>query len=102
MHWSPLLLVAYAGLAAAHGDHALPKLVGGRKFLSELRAARNLVANRPAVAARDTSSIPEVRELEDRSPDAKTVGPRQVGGTAGQCGAGYGSCARGYCCSPEG
>lgn len=96
MRWSsgPVLLVAAClSLVAAHGGHdaPVPKMLGSRKFLADLKA-RGLPFERTAHADRAPSSV----DAEERP--AK----RQVGGDDGQCGAGYGSCAKGYCCSPEG
>ncbi len=89
MHWSPVLLAACAGVVAAHGngEHAFPKLLGGRKLMAELMADRGRPAGFDAPPAAD-----------QRHSHSK----RQRGGTDGQCGPGWGSCARGFCCSSEG
>ncbi len=97
MHWSPVLLAAAgAGLVAAHGDGewAAPKLLGARKFMAELMAESGLGFGSPAaVVGAHARERREHQHIHDK---------RQEGGRDGQCGAGFGSCARGYCCSVEG
>ncbi len=95
MKLSYLLAGALASGGAARLDprtvHAgSPQLVGGRQFLSELKA-------RTALAALLTP--PEARVEERKaSPDAHLEGREN---SNGQCGQGFGSCTS-NCCSPAG
>ncbi|KAJ4305429.1 hypothetical protein N0V90_000960 [Kalmusia sp. IMI 367209] len=79
-----------APLAAAHEGPGIPKIAGLN--MKDLKA-RNLMDSLRARAAELTqkSHAHEERELK----------PRQ-GGTDGQCGGSFGSCAAGYCCSGAG
>ncbi|TPX11180.1 uncharacterized protein E0L32_000998 [Thyridium curvatum] len=101
MHWSTVVVAALAGIATAHGGddhlHGLPKIVGGRKILSELRARRFEPGRAPPpnVARAERNQASE-------GPSLPPLGRRQNGGTSGRCGPGRGSCAGGYCCSAEG
>ncbi|CAK7230130.1 hypothetical protein SCUCBS95973_007467 [Sporothrix curviconia] len=103
----PLLLLAVSGPVAAHGPHgdlAIPKLLGGgRRFLSELLAYAPFNAG---AAAGPATTRPQTREeMEEAEPElheSAALRRRQVGGKDGMCGPGVGSCAKGYCCSPEG
>ncbi|CAK7205554.1 hypothetical protein SEUCBS139899_008331 [Sporothrix eucalyptigena] len=114
----PLLLLAVPGQVVAHGAHSdvhIPKLLGGgRRFLSELlaQARADLTANAllHARAVPEAAAMPITRpqtreEMEQADPDLResaALRRRQVGGKDGKCGPGVGSCAKGYCCSPEG
>jgi hypothetical protein len=96
MKWSSALLAAGLGLASAHaeGGRHVPKLVGARKFLSEMKMKRHL-----------DSESPVARAAAVAEPELVVEGPANLEkrqNTDGQCGAGFGSCAAGYCCSPEG
>ncbi|KAF8865745.1 glycoside hydrolase/deacetylase [Acephala macrosclerotiorum] len=87
---------ALASAALAHSSHegpSMPKLLGGRKFLSTLKA-RN--------ALPEVFEVLEERVEERQEPHADVLEARQIGGTDGQCGPGVGTCAAGYCCSPAG
>lgn len=97
MKLSSTLLAASLGLVIAHGDHEgqqIPKILGGRKFLSEIGARRQVFRGhesiigprRPASSAKRSSHGVEKRQSN----------------TSGKCGASVGSCAAGYCCSSEG
>ncbi|KAL1644752.1 hypothetical protein SLS58_004216 [Diplodia intermedia] len=87
MHFPSLLATtAVAAVASAHGDgpEGIPKLFG-RNAIADLKA-RNIFASLPVQA--DHQHAPIKRQ--------------NVGGTDGQCGAGFGSCNAGYCCSAAG
>lgn len=88
MKVSATLLAVACGLIAAHGDLPIPRIVGGGKLFSDLRA-RHI-----ADPARERA----VEHIHDQK-QAKT---HKRENTSGQCGKGYGSCAVGYCCSAEG
>jgi hypothetical protein len=101
-----LLLAVYAGLSAAHADpnqagHGFPKIVGGRKILSELRAKGVLGSRAPAprpqpVDVQESGEVREARgELRERQNTSGKCGVQDDGSVKG-------SCAKGYCCSPEG
>lgn len=94
MKLSAALLAASLGVAAAHGDHGqhVPKLVGGRRFLSDMKMRQAATPHQPIVDRKSRRSTKPPGSLQER----------QLGGISGQCGPGYGSCAQGYCCSPEG
>lgn len=115
-----LLLTAVPSQVAAHGLHGdlpIPKLLGGgRRFLSEFLATSRaeMAANAPLNAraalpdvteAHNHHHLPTREEMEADDPalrDAAALRRRQNGGKDGKCGPGAGSCAKGYCCSPEG
>jgi hypothetical protein len=94
MRWSPVVaasLSALPSLIQAHEGMPLPKLIG-RNSVSDLKA-RNAFGslNQKRAAAPAPAPAPAAKpRLEARQ------------NTAGQCGAGFGSCAAGYCCSPAG
>ncbi|KAK3357418.1 hypothetical protein B0T25DRAFT_449731 [Lasiosphaeria hispida] len=96
MKLSSALLAVSFGLAAAHGHHEgqhVPKLVGGRRFFGDMRMRQAMAANAP--------SIP--KQLSEPAERQGSLGNRQIDdNTDGQCGAKFGSCAPGYCCSSEG
>ncbi|CAK7218751.1 hypothetical protein SBRCBS47491_003616 [Sporothrix bragantina] len=108
----PLLLLAVSGPVAAHGPHGdlpIPKLLGGgRRALADLLAGAGpeMLANAPRHAQAVPESHPQTREeMELADPglqESATLRRRQIGGKDGKCGPGVGSCAKGYCCSPEG
>ena len=91
MKGSLALLAASCGLVAAHGNLPIPKIMGGRKFLSEMRTRH---VSGPSEPREDSAGHVHT---EERS----TFEKRQRN-TDGQCGKGYGNCAAGYCCSLEG
>lgn len=91
MYFSTALTAAVAALpaiVAAHGDGG-PQIFG-RRTVQELRA-RNVFGARPLG--------PRGVEV-DHHPKHAAEEKRQ--NTDGQCGAAYGSCAAGVCCSPAG
>lgn len=81
-------------MAVAHNERSehLPKILGGRKFLSELVAKRK----------EDFGGIPSAPE----HPKGRSLGRRQDDGDDDdeddRCGPGIGACAKGDCCSLEG
>ncbi|KAK4461424.1 hypothetical protein QBC42DRAFT_270170 [Cladorrhinum samala] len=94
MKFSSVILAASLGLAAAHGEHAgqhIPKLLGGRKILSNL-------GERWKAVVRDAKTATTYGPHQKRQ--AQGLDRRQ--NTSGRCGASAGSCADGYCCSAEG
>jgi len=94
MKLSSALVAALVGLATAHdsdGSHHLPKILGGRKFLSEMRMRRSAavpepIVNRKPLESPHRGSGPRRRQ-DDEEPE---------------CGPGVGSCAAGVCCSADG
>lgn len=95
MKLSSALLAASLGLAAAHGDNDgqhVPKLLGGRRFMADVKMRRPVVAHESLPARRPAASAKKANHLQERQSD----------NTNGQCGPGVGSCAAAYCCSPEG
>ncbi|PVH72657.1 carbohydrate esterase family 4 protein [Cadophora sp. DSE1049] len=94
MKFTGILLGALASIASAHSDpreaHAgLPQIVGGRKFLSELKA-RNALPD----------SLVRKAHVEERKPAlGHAIEERQ--NNDGQCGPGIGSCTS-NCCSSAG
>lgn len=89
MKLSSASLTALLSLAWAHGNDGgqhIPKIVGGRRLLSEGSMSR-----RHAVAKRHTAAHQrgDLKERQDDDDD-------------GRCGPGIGSCASGDCCSYEG
>ncbi len=91
MKLSSVLIGVLAGVSTAHDAESgqpMPKLMGARQFLAELKAinSRHLVAPNP--------------HFEAREPAPAVVEERQ--NTDGQCGPGFGNCAAGICCSPAG
>jgi hypothetical protein len=105
---------ALASLVTAHydpreGHVGIPKMLGARKFLSELRArkalpeiftsfAGHVEAPQPAVKVKQRHAHAIQPIAEDRVEDLKG---RQVS-TDGQCGPGYGTCPSTQCCSLAG
>jgi hypothetical protein len=93
MKFTSILAGSLASLASAHSDpreahSGVPKLMGGRSFLSYLRA-RNALPDLSAVA-----------DVEEREPPVYLEERQDANG---RCGVGFGaSCAAGECCSPEG
>ena len=83
-------VAAVAPIISAHDGPRIPKIAGLN--MRDLKA-RNLMDNIKARAA----------ELawDAHVPDKQRLKPRQ-GGTDGKCGAGFGSCEAGYCCSETG
>jgi hypothetical protein len=112
MKFAVAVVGALASLATAHydpreGHVGIPKMLGARKFLSELRArkalpevftsfAGHVEAPQPAIKQRHARAIQP--NAEDLVEDLKG---RQVS-TNGQCGPGYGTCPTTQCCSIEG
>lgn len=104
MRFTPVVLAALPALTLAHSEgHALlPKLVGGRKMLSELRS-RGLLNSEIEALTNVASHAHEVREVTAEQKEKKVLDSRD--NTDGQCGVGVEgtpSCAEGYCCSPAG
>lgn len=96
MRFSSVLVASLVSLASSHpgprdGSAAMPKLLGVRQFLSEMKG-RNVLLNIPdSVEAVNIDAFPEpISNLKIRQ------------NVNGQCGAGFGSCAAGTCCSPAG
>jgi hypothetical protein len=92
MKYITLVVGALASLASAHSDprdvHAgIPKMLGGKKFLAELRAKSALPA--PVQIEQREAAVEE--GLEERQ-----INPN------GQCGPGLGYCPSTQCCSIEG
>lgn len=73
----------------------MPKLLGGRKFLSTLKARNAL----PEAFTEPMGGIEKRKEPHDTSNVLET---RQIGGTDGMCGPKVGTCSAGVCCSPAG
>ncbi|KAL5887568.1 hypothetical protein ACKVWC_002854 [Pyricularia oryzae] len=96
MKWLSLALATYVGLVTAHGDHAIPHVVGGRQILAELRARGVLGSHNHH--ARHAEAAPATSQNSQRLVTRQANG----GNTSGECGKGFGSCASGYCCSPAG
>lgn len=97
MKFPTLVVGALASLATAHSDprdvHAgIPKMVGGRKFLAELKA-KNALPEALQIEKRDVFEFTEnqIEGLEERQVNAN-----------GQCGKGFGKCPTTQCCSIEG
>lgn len=90
MKASRTLIVLLASAASAHdlreGFAAVPRLLGGRKFLAELKA-------RNALPAAFEKSAMNIEERAVKLPARQNA--------AGMCGPGIASCAT-ECCSPEG
>ena len=101
MKYTTLVVAALASIAGAHSDprdvHAgIPKMLGGRKFLAELRAENALPAPL-AMEKREEKREPNVRLMRS----VEDLEERQTS-TNGQCGPGLGHCPTGQCCSIEG
>lgn len=96
MRPSSTFVAALFGLAAAHGDHEgqhMPKLLGGRRFLADLKARQGMTARLPTAGRVPIG--PERRQ--------ESLHGRQIDDNVdGKCGPGVGSCAPGYCCSSGG
>lgn len=90
MKWSSAILAASCGLAAAHGDLPIPGFLGARKFLSELKARR------------EAPVLPRALPAEHAHVETRAEHEKRQGNIDGRCGADYGSCAAGYCCSDAG
>jgi hypothetical protein len=105
MKYSALVVAAIASIASAHADprdvHAgIPKMLGGRKFLAELRA-ENALPEALRVEKRETGA-PVKREPTVKFMDSvEELEERQVS-TNGQCGPASGHCPAGQCCSAAG
>ncbi|KAK0737018.1 hypothetical protein B0T21DRAFT_364242 [Apiosordaria backusii] len=99
MKLSITALAAFLSLAVAHSEHGgqhIPKILGGRKFLSEMEARRRFsrAAPEPVVNKRH----PPI----SKAPNPQGPSNKRQENTSGRCGASGGSCATGYCCSAEG
>lgn len=97
MKYTTLVVGALASIASAHSDpregHAgIPKMLGGRKFLAELRAKNVLPA--PVRVEKKARAVENPRA-------AKPLDDRQIN-PDGMCGPGIGYCSATQCCSPEG
>ena len=82
--------VVFPSIVAAHGEPG-PKIFG-RRTVAELKA-RSVFGNNHARAVG-----PEADHAHPLAVKREEKEKRQ--NTNGQCGAGYGSCAAGICCSP--
>lgn len=89
MKWSAALLATTCGLVAAHGDLPIPRIVGGRKLLADLKT-------------RHLTNLAGPRSVEHVHVEKRSKSNKRQSNTSGQCGKAYGSCAVGYCCSSEG
>jgi hypothetical protein len=91
MHFSTAVaaIAAVAPFVAAHDGPSIPKIAGMN--VRDLKA-RGVLDNLKARAA---------EMAQHAAHEKKSIKPRQ-GGTDGQCGPGFGSCAAGYCCSESG
>jgi hypothetical protein len=98
MKWPAALLAASLGLAFAHDDHGqhVPKLLGGRKFMSTLEARRKVAAHEQHAANREHVPASRGESLVRRQDDDDDDDDE------GRCGPGIGSCSAGDCCSFEG
>ncbi|KAI1861368.1 uncharacterized protein JN550_010898 [Neoarthrinium moseri] len=103
MRWScAFTLALFAGLSAAHADpngpeHAVPKIFGGRKFLSELRGRKAWESRTQALRQRQVlEDVGYVDQRDNASPNDANDNK------SGRCGGTRGACAAGYCCSAEG
>jgi Polysaccharide deacetylase len=100
MHFSSLLALSLATVPAiveAHGGPGFPKLFG-RRSVAELK-------QREATRKRHAHTEKRLAEPVAGPRPQPAAQPAIIKGRAntdGQCGAGFGSCAAGYCCSPEG
>ncbi|KAK8123514.1 chitin deacetylase [Apiospora kogelbergensis] len=124
MLWSSsavVLAAVWAGLSAAHNpdaahaeQHAVPRILGGRQFLSDLKSRKTLMQDTsqfghrvpPAAAGaqpghQGSSSTGDVHEDENEA-KLQNAKLQERQNKSGRCGAGRGSCAAGYCCSAEG
>ena len=88
MRFSTVLAGALASVASAHSDPrsaGMPKLMGGRKFLSEMKARNALPASVDAPAVHIEEGQPALEQRQTSN---------------GRCGKGIGSCTN--CCSAAG
>jgi hypothetical protein len=104
MKYTTLVVGALASIASAHSDprdvHAgIPKMMGGRKFLAELRA-KNALPEPIRVEQRAEKRAPIVEEMVEEGL-MENLEERQIN-PDGMCGPGIGVCAASQCCSPEG
>lgn len=101
MKYTTLVVGALAFIASAHSDprdvHAgIPKMLGGRKFLAELRA-KNALPEPIRVEERAEKRAPMVENPRmEQSLEERQINPD------GMCGPGIGYCASTQCCSLEG
>lgn len=91
MKYSTVLVGGLASIASAHSvardaNAVVPQLVGGRKFLSEMKARGSLPE---AAIPAHTEAKREVGEMVERQ------------NADGRCGPGFGACTTG-CCSGAG
>ncbi|KAK1751690.1 hypothetical protein QBC47DRAFT_433673 [Echria macrotheca] len=106
MRFSYALLTAasWAGLAAAHGDdhgeQHLPKLLGARRFLADMKMRRAAGVQLPPVGP--APQAPSRQPVKRSGPGPLRKRQDDDENTDGNCGPGIGSCSPGYCCSPEG
>jgi len=98
MKYTTLVVGALASIASAHSDprdvHAgIPKMLGGRKFLAELRA-KNALPEPIRVEERAEKRAPMVENPRmEQSLEERQINPD------GMCGPGIGYCASTQCCS---
>lgn len=95
MHFSTAVaaIAAVAPIVSAHNGPGLPGIAGLN--VRDLKA-RALLDNLKARAAEISQQ--EAREHHEKRDAIKA----RQGGTDGQCGGSFGSCAAGYCCSEAG
>jgi len=103
MKYTTLVVGALASIASAHSDprdvHAgIPKMLGGRKFLAELKAKKALPEPiRVEGRAEKEKRAPVVENPRmEQSLEERQINPN------GMCGPGIGYCASTQCCSIEG
>lgn len=101
MKSATLLAVALATLTSAHGSGEVsgPKLMGGRRFLSDLKARHALPASMAKSAVHVEERTPNV--LDTRA-DPETCGPG-IGSCVNACcsAAGYCGTTEEYCAAPD-
>jgi hypothetical protein len=93
-------VVLYAGQTIAHAgpgdDVPIPKLAGARRFLEEFTGERRWEHGVRSVSETHSRERRHADDLEERG------GLEGRQSSSGRCGARYGSCAAGLCCSYEG
>jgi hypothetical protein len=96
MKLTTVVLGALVSLGSAHdhreGHAGLPRLVGARKFLSELKARNSL----------PDAFVERAELVEERQPIADEIPEVLEGRATGRCGPGLGTCSATQCCSSAG
>jgi hypothetical protein len=92
MHSTIVLLATLSAFISAHSDPrdayaGLPKLVGGRKFMANLKG-RNVFSDAVPYLVKKNVPVEAEVQLEARFTQ--------------RCGSGVGNCDAGYCCSATG